>query len=69
MKINEVIQPSSKTQVKMLTESWSADPDSPFSEAQHKVIAEDVVRAESSNNWQKFNTVDSLMEWLDKNWK
>ena len=69
MKINEVTQPSAKRQVHLLQESWSNDPDQPFSEGQLQIIAEDVIRAESTDNWQKFDTIDSFKEWLDENWK
>lgn len=69
MKINEIAQSNIQNSTRMLAESLNSDPNSPFSKTQHEVIAESVIRAESSNNWTKFENVDSLMEWLNQNWK
>lgn len=65
MKIHEIMQPSVKTKARILKESWSNDTEQPFSENQLQVIAEDVIRAESSDNWQKFQTIEEFAHWME----
>lgn len=62
MKINEVLQPSAKTQVKMLVESNVNDPDNNFSKETLTEIFENVVDAK----FTAYDSIDAFMEALEK---